>query len=76
MFDCAKEPAEKKVCIVLQGPLLLPHRAAGQPHSYLIGHVGVHILPVWGHGDGLIFTDVTLNGKRHNTVLDAGDNDG
>lgn len=64
---------EKEVGIVLLGPLPFLHRAAGQPRSYLIGHIGVHILPVWGHGDGLIFTDVTLNRKRHNTVLEADD---
>lgn len=32
--------------------------------NQLIGHVGVHILPVWGHGDGLIFTDVTESTDR------------
>lgn len=76
VFDCAKEPAAKRSLHSFTGAPSTLGGAARQPCSYLIGHVSVHVLPVRGHGDGLIFTDVTLNGKRHNTVLEAGDNYG
>lgn len=35
------------------------------PH--LVGQLGVHVLPVWRHGDGLVLTDVTWGRKDKTT---------
>lgn len=51
--------------------LHLQHSTASQFCSYLIGYIGVHILPVRGHGNSLIFTDITLNSQRQNKILES-----
>lgn len=62
----------KKKCDNFIGALFwVLHSTVGQLCSYLIGHFSIHVLPVWWHGDSLIFTDITLNSRRHNKTLEA-----